>query len=137
MRRIGLKGERLDDLLDHISRLYGIRANTIKEMYGKKIGFFVCENYYARINSPVSCSILYYQQDKDSCEIEIVTSGGSSGFLAIGWGAEGHMESKVAESIIKHAVKKLNLEKIKDNKERGIKKVGVHIHYPYIRPPDK
>ena len=89
-------------------------ANTIERINDKKIGFFVHEKYYLRSNAPATCSILYCQHDRNICEINIVITGGYYGVIAFDWGARDHMESNVAESIIKHAVEKLKLEKIGD-----------------------
>lgn len=119
MRTLRFRGDRCDDLLGFLSCYYGLRAKKIKEMHGEKVGFFVFDKYYLRINSYVSCSIFYHQDEKDTCEITIVGAGGAQGFIGVTWGTEHDIETFASKPIIKYTTEELQLEKIEDRKEHG------------------
>jgi hypothetical protein len=76
----------------------------VKEVGDRKIGFFVFEGLYMRVQHTVSGSVFIYQTDSDSCEIVIVGSGGATA-LGVTWGAQKDIEKKIADIILKHVEK--------------------------------
>jgi hypothetical protein len=107
MITLRVEGNRIEDLIKFLSNssestgdVY--KAGEVKEIDGKKVGFFVFEVFYFRTQRTVSCSIFLVQTDESSCEITIVGSGGASA-VGITWGAHKDIEKKLAENILKHA----------------------------------
>ncbi len=106
MRKLRIEGNKIDDLFKFLSEDSSsdediCKANIVKEIGDRKIGFFVLEGLYMRVQHTVSGSVFIYQTDSDSCEIIIVGSGGASA-LGITWGAQKDIEKKIAEIILKY-----------------------------------
>lgn len=107
MKKLRIEGKRIDELVDFLSSSNSddedfCKASVIKEICDRKVGFFVIEGLYMRIQHTVTCSIFFYQTDLDSCEIVAVGSGGATA-LGITWGAQKDIEKKIAEHILKFA----------------------------------
>jgi hypothetical protein len=107
MKKLRVEGKRIDDLIKFLSSSNPddedvCKASIIKEIGDRKIGFFVIEGLYMRIQHTVTCSVFFYQTDLNSCEIIAVGSGGASA-LGITWGAQKDIEKKIAEHILKFA----------------------------------
>ena len=107
MKKLRVEGNKIDDLFQFLSESNSgdedlCKANIVKEIGGRKIGFFVFEGLYMRVRSTVSGSVFIYQTDSDSCEIVIVGSGGASA-LGVTWGAQKDIENKISNIILKHA----------------------------------
>lgn len=106
MIKVRIVGDKIYDLVDFISSGEErddeiCKADIVKEINGKKVGFFVYENYYLRTQNTVSCSVFLCQTSLDSCEIVIVGSGGASG-LGTTWGAHKDIEKKVSNAILEY-----------------------------------
>jgi hypothetical protein len=113
MIKLRVEGNKMDDLVEFLTSGNSnseviCRANVVKEIDNKKVGFFVFEGFYLRTQSTVSGSIFLYQTSLTSCEIVIVGYGGAS---AIGttWGAQKDIEKKLSEAILDCA-KKLDMK---------------------------
>lgn len=83
MRKLRIEGKRIDDLFKFLSEDSSnsedvCKANIVREVGNRKVGFFVFEGLYMRVQSTVSGSVFVYQTDPDSCEIAVVGSGGAS-----------------------------------------------------------
>jgi hypothetical protein len=106
MKKLRIEGNKIGDLFQFLSEDSSsdedvCKANIVKEIGNRKIGFFVFEGLYMRVQSTVSGSVFIYQTDSDSCEIVIVGSGGASA-LGTTWGAQKDIEKKTADIILKH-----------------------------------
>ena len=107
MKKLRIEGKSIDDLAKFLSNSNSgdedvCKASVIKEICGRKVGFFVYEGLYMRIQHTVTCSVFFYQTDLDSCEIVAVGSGGATA-LGITWGAQKDIEKKIVEHILKFA----------------------------------
>jgi hypothetical protein len=113
MINLRVEGNRIEDLVKFLSNCSEstddvYKAGVVKEINGKKVGFFVYEVFYLRTQGTVSCSIFLVQTEESLCEIAIVGSGGASA-VGITWGAHKDIEKKVAENILKH-VKEIGMK---------------------------
>jgi hypothetical protein len=109
MRKLRIEGDRIDELFQFLSRSRPgdedvCKANIVKEIGGRKIGFFVFEGFYFRVQNTVSGSMFVYQTDSDSCEVVIVGSGGAS-MLGVTWGAQKDIEKKISYVVLNHVAK--------------------------------
>lgn len=107
MKKLRVEGNKIDKLFEFLSETNpsdgDVRmANVVREIGDKKVGFFVFEGFYLRIQNTVSGSVLIYQTSSDSCEIITVGSGGATA-LGITWGAQKDIENKISNVILKHA----------------------------------
>lgn len=107
LQRLRIEGNRIDDLVKYLSCTSPnseeiCKASILKEIDDKRVGFFVLEGFYFRIQRTVSCSIFLYQTSPTSCEITVVGSGGATA-VGITWGAHGDMEKKVSKTILDYA----------------------------------
>lgn len=107
MKKLRIEGKRIDDLANFLSSSNSgdedvCKASIIKEVCDMKVGFFVYEGLYMRIQHTVTCSVFFYQTDLDSCEIVVVGSGGATA-LGITWGAQKDIEEKIVKQILKFA----------------------------------
>ena len=107
MKKLRIEGKRIDDLAEFLSSSDSrdedvCKASVIKEICNTKVGFFVYEGLYMRIQHTVTCSVFFYQTDSNSCEIVAVGSGGATA-LGITWGAQKGIEEKIAKHILKFA----------------------------------
>jgi hypothetical protein len=102
--KIKVEGGRLDDLVQFLS-IGGskdgevCKASIVKEIDHGKVGFFVYEGFYLRVQRTVSGSIFFFQTDSGSCEITIVGSGGASA-IGVTWGAQKDVEEKISKAIL-------------------------------------
>ena len=113
MIQLRIEGNKLIDLVEFLSTSSPddeeiCKANIVKEIDGKRVGFFVFENYYFRTQSSVTGSVLLYQTSPTACEIVIVGSGGAS-MIGRTWGAQKDIEEKISRVILDHA-QKLNMK---------------------------
>lgn len=113
MIKLRIEGNKIDDLVGFLSNSNSssediCKANIMKEIDNKRVGFFVYEGFYFRTQRTVSGSVFLYQTNLTSCEIVIVGSGGAS---AIGttWGAQEDIEKKISGAILDCA-KKLGMK---------------------------
>jgi hypothetical protein len=133
MRTLGFSGERVCDLVDYLLNSHGKQGAVIREIDGKKVGFFVQEKYFLRASAAATCSIFYLQPEKDACEIDIVVTGGYSGILGIDLGSRNAMESETGKSITKYAVENLELRQTEDDTDEKIKIPSRDTLFPYWR----
>lgn len=103
MKKLKIKGN-VDKIIRFLSDDEVCKAKIVKNIDDRKIGFFVYEDFYLRVQSTVSCSLFLHQTGLNSCEITIVGSGGASA-IGITWGAHKNIENKVAEGILNYAKK--------------------------------
>ncbi len=113
MIKLRVEGSKLADLIDFLSSDNSsdeetCKASVVREMDGKKVGFFVFEGFYLRTQRTVSVSAFVYQTSPTTCEIIIVGSGGATA-LGITWGAQKDLEKKLAEAILE-SVKQLDMK---------------------------
>jgi hypothetical protein len=106
VKKLRIEGNKIDDLFHFLSESDSssedmCKANIVREIDDGKIGFFVFESLYMRVQSTVSGSVFIYQTDSNSCEIVIVGSGGASA-IGITWGAQKDIENKISNAILKH-----------------------------------
>jgi len=104
MKKLKIEGNKISDIIEFLSDGNVCKAQVVRDVDNRKIGFFVYEDYYFRTTRTVSCSVFLYQTELDSCEIAIVGSGGASA-IGITWGAHKDVEKKIAESILKYCEK--------------------------------
>lgn len=109
MRKLRIEGDKIDELFQFLSEDSSgdediCKANIVKEIGNRKIGFFVFENFYFRVENTVSGSMFVYQTDSDSCEVVIVGSGGAS-MLGVTWGAQKDIEKKISDAVLSHVAK--------------------------------
>ena len=113
MIQLRIEGSKIADLVAFLSTSSPddeeiCKANIVKEIDGRSVGFFVFENYYFRTQSSVSGSVFLYQTSPTACEIVIVGSGGAS-MIGGTWGAHKDIEKKISKVILDHA-QKLNMK---------------------------
>jgi len=109
MRKLRIEGNKIDELFQFLSRGGSgdwdiCRANIVKEVGGRKIGFFVFEGFYFRVQNTVSGSMFVYQTDSDCYEVVIVGSGGAS-MLGVTWGAQKDIEEKISHAVLYRVAK--------------------------------
>lgn len=109
MMELRIEGDKIDDLVHFLSDGNSsdediCKASIVREISGKKVGFFVFEGYYFRTQGTVTGSVFICQTDLNSCEIIIVGSGGAS-LLGVTWGAQRDIERKISSAILHFATK--------------------------------
>jgi len=107
MIKLRIEGNRIGELVKFLSSCSSddeniCKASVTKEIGDRKVGFFVYEGLYLRIQTTVSCSVFLCQSGLDSCEMFVVGSGGATA-LGITWGAQKDFEKKIAKHILEFA----------------------------------
>ncbi len=56
---------------------------------------FIIEEYYFRVSSNLSATVIFDFKNDNNCLINIIASGGATGLLQIKWGSEKSMLKKL------------------------------------------
>jgi hypothetical protein len=73
------------------------RPVFIKSNYQNSTTVLVLEQYYIRIESNLSITIIFDKISKNSIEVSIIASGGKHGLFEISWGAERSAIKKITK----------------------------------------
>lgn len=96
MRRIGLISQNKADIESILSEAFPAEDRYFKviECGDCKITVFIAEEYYFRINSDLTLTVIA-EETADETTVEIISGGGKEGLLGFSYGAEKSAERRI------------------------------------------
>ena len=111
-RQMTFQGVNLEQLLDFIDERFGDKGCLLLEY--KKFGIWNYEKASVKAGPYVSCTIVFYESDKETCDVYLWGTGGGFDLVR---DFQRDLRDEVAEEISSYATSELGLKKTFDAAE--------------------
>ena len=92
---ITLSNVNAQEVVDNFQKSFQPDIHVDCSNSGNLVHIFIFEEYFMRIESNLSCTLIFNQGPSDSLDITIVVAGGAHGIFGITWGAERNTLNRV------------------------------------------